>query len=116
MQRHIRTEGRPGEKCGYINYIKDDDDEALKAWEFATYVSCEDLLLTAWQGIRRDLIVTSEATHPAPSNVPPHDHPTTDPTAVPTSTPQAQETGTAPPAVLTSRPMHQEPSPGQPPR
>jgi hypothetical protein len=36
---------------GYINYIKDDDEEALKAWEFATYVSCEDLLLTAWQGI-----------------------------------------------------------------
>ena len=34
---------------GYINYIKD-DEEALKAWEFATYVSCEDLLLTAWQG------------------------------------------------------------------
>jgi hypothetical protein len=101
---------------GYINYIKDDDEEALKAWEFATYVSCEDLLLTAWQGIRRDLIVTSEATHPTPSNVPPLDHPTTDPAAGPTSIPQAQEPGTAPPPVPTSRPMHRKPSPGQPPR
>ena len=32
---------------GYINYIKDDDEEAPKAWAYATHVDLQDLLLTA---------------------------------------------------------------------
>ena len=31
---------------GYINYIQDDEDEAPKAWAYATYVDLQDLLLT----------------------------------------------------------------------
>ena len=77
---------------GYINYIKDDDD-SQKAWGFAVHVTLEELLLDAWNGVRRDLLpaiddMDSEppdqptVSYPTldPAYMPPHPDPTTDPT------------------------------------
>ena len=80
---------------GYINYIKDDDD-AQKAWDFAEHVALQDLLLTAWEGVRRDLLPslddmvtelvdTPHSNNPTPN--PTETFPVYDPTSDPTYTP-----------------------------
>jgi hypothetical protein len=79
---------------GYINYIKDDDD-AQKAWDFAEHVALQDLLLTAWEGVRRDLLPspddmvtelvdTPHSNNPTPN--PTETFPVYDPTSDPTYT------------------------------
>ena len=72
---------------GYINYIKDDDDEAPKAWAYATHVDLQDLLLTAWKGVRRDLLQTTNESDPILTDIFPDIDSTTEPTLDPTTDP-----------------------------
>ena len=51
---------------GYIHYIRD-DEEVQKAWAYAKMVGAEELLLAAWNGVRRDLLDNTGATHAVPS-------------------------------------------------
>ena len=37
---------------GYIHYVRD-DEEVQKAWAYAKMVGAEELLLDAWNGVRR---------------------------------------------------------------
>ena len=84
---------------GCINYIKD-DDEAPKAWAYATHVDLQDLLLTAWQGVRRDLLQTTNESDPILTDIFPDFDPTTDPTTdPPTLVPTATALSSANPST-----------------
>jgi hypothetical protein len=51
---------------GYINYIGD-DEAVQKVWAYAILVGSEELLLTAWKGVRRDLLDYTVTTDAVPS-------------------------------------------------
>ena len=51
---------------GYIHYIRD-AEEVQKAWAYAELVGAEELLLVAWNGVRRDLLDNTGATNAVPS-------------------------------------------------
>ena len=81
---------------GYINYIKDDDD-AQKALDFAEHVALENLLLTAWEGVRRDLLPSPDDMVTEPADMPLSNDPTLLPTVTfPAYDPTSDPTHTLP--------------------